>query len=36
MGVRKQVAKLLAKLPKSDRRLADQAAALCWRVSNQS
>lgn len=35
MGARKQIAKVLAKIPKINSRRADQAAALCWRVSDQ-
>lgn len=35
MGARKQIAKLLAKIPKISSRRADQAAALCWRVSDR-
>lgn len=35
MGTRKQIAKIPAKVPKIDSRRADQAAALCWRVSNR-
>lgn len=35
MGAQKQIAKLLAKMPKISSRRADQAAALCWRLSDR-
>lgn len=35
MRTQKQIAKLLAKIPKINSRRADQAAALCWRVSDR-